>query len=768
MVSCTKVFPNVGSRSSGVADEKRTFRRALPMMVAALIICLGCFASHPGLAQVAAAPTVGDAQQPPEVPGVSLSDDGTRVIYGPEFFAQFNSVTAIDILKRIPGIQELLNFDNGGFVPGGSFDQPEKRGFGSEGQQILINGERVSGKTNDTGATLQRIQARQVERVEVIRGAVAGLDVRSEGLVVNVVVKGSSGSGSWEGSGTHYSGGRVRWGGRASYSAALGELKYNIGIEEAPSFLLRDRTENYNSPAGALFQRLFERNEVYTDKRILTANIGYALSHGDKLSFNGRYEDKDEHDEQPIYQFATTGQALTFLRFDDRDRDTAEKTWEVGGDYTRDVSGGGQFKGIFVYTHGTFDRAAPFRLTPAAGPLTITRLQFENRSESEKIIRGSYQWPWSEALTAELGSEVAINTLNKNVKMSVDQSGILVPTSLFNALSEITETRIEPFTSASWQATEKIFIDARFEAEYSKLNQTGPDITNRRSLFYLRPGLDLRYDVAPLNQIRASLQRNVGQLDFADFVATFENSDSRPGVVNAGNPNLVPEKIWEYALTYERRLSADGGVVSLKAFYNDISDLVDSIAVCPQLVPSAGGDIDKCRELLNTSAVGNVGKARQYGLETKASLRLSSFGLPGVVVNASGVLRDSRFTDAFTSKRADIQDYPPYAYSLGFRHDIGWRDLSYGATFDDEGLRKDLEINTSHALNRRLDGTAFVEMRVLSGIKAKLEVRRIFRSGAERVRSTFTGNRGFSPLLRVEDRVAIFDRVIAFSLRGTF
>lgn len=89
-------------------------------------------------------------------------------------------------------------------------------------------------------------------------------------------------------------------------------------------------------------------------------------------------------------------------------------------------------------------------------------------------------------------------------------------------------------------------------------------------------------------------------------------------------------------------------------------------------------------------------------------------------------------------------------------------------SFDDEDIRYASDISFVYRLNRRLDGTAFIEMRALPGVKAKLEVRRLFRSGAERNRSTFTGNRGFSPLLCTENRVAIFDRAIALTLSGNF
>jgi hypothetical protein len=708
------------------------------------------------------APGVAVAQAPAApAPGVSLSDDGTRVIYGPAFFAPFNAVTAVDILKRIPGIQDLLKFDNT-FVPGGAFDAVEKRGFGSKGEQILVNGQRLSGKTNDTGTSLQRIQAKQVERVEVIRGAAVGLDVRSEGLVVNVVLRPSAGSGSWEGNVTHYSGGRVRWGGRVSYAGTVGSLSYTLGVEEKPNFVSRDRTELYVTPAGTPFQRQTENNEHLTDERIFTAGGSYIFSSGDQLTLNGRYSDKDEVEENPTYQFSLAAPMPVFLRLDDRERDTAQTTWELGGDYTHETSGGGQFKGLFVYTHGAFDRASPFKLTSAGGPEVLTRLQVEARTNSEKIVRGSYEWPLSAALNAETGAEVAINTLDKDVRMSVDQGGVLRPVRLFNAQSNIRETRLEPFAGLTWQATPKLFADLRMEAEYSKLNQSGPDVNNRRSLFYLRPGLDLRYAASPQGQVRASVQRTVSQLDFANFVATFETDDSRLGAVNAGNPDLVPEKAWEAALTYEHRLAGDSGTLSAKLFYDDITDRIANIAVGSQCDPRRPGP--QC----DTSAVGNVGAGRAYGVETKGSVRLAGLGLPGMVLNATLVARDSRYTDPLTGARFKFTDYPGLAYSAGFRHDIAWRDLSYGVTVEDEGIRRSADLNYTHRLNRRFDGTAFAEMRAFSGVKAKLEVRRILRGGAERDRLTYVGNRGFTPLLRTENRVAIFDRAIAFSLKGTF
>ena len=43
-------------------------------------------------------------------------------------------------------------------------------GCGNNGVQILINGKRTAGKNNDTQAQLRRIDADQVDYIEIIRG----------------------------------------------------------------------------------------------------------------------------------------------------------------------------------------------------------------------------------------------------------------------------------------------------------------------------------------------------------------------------------------------------------------------------------------------------------------------------------------------------------------------------------------------------------------------------------------------------------------------
>ncbi|MCZ6717028.1 MAG: TonB-dependent receptor plug domain-containing protein, partial [Gammaproteobacteria bacterium] len=126
--------------------------------------------------------------------GVWTSPDGTVVTYEASFFEVYTVVSAADMLRWVPGGAALLPDDRR------RGRQQDKRGFGSGGDQVLINGKRISGKSNDIGSAMQRIQASIVSRIEVIRGTTAGLDVRSEGTLINVVLteEVSGGSGSWQ------------------------------------------------------------------------------------------------------------------------------------------------------------------------------------------------------------------------------------------------------------------------------------------------------------------------------------------------------------------------------------------------------------------------------------------------------------------------------------------------------------------------------------------------------------------------------------------
>jgi len=216
--------------------------------------------------------------------GVTVTDGGNRVIYSAEYFSQFNVVTASDQLERVPGLQDVLN--------GGGDGQ---RGFGSDGDQVLVNGNRVSGKANDVDSVLDRIQARQVLQIEVIRGAVPGLDVRSQGRVVNVVLveTPSSGYGSVTASADHYSQGSPGGGVEVSYNADMGAFRYLLSVEGEVDRFSSEATDRFFSPGNQLLERQIESSRDKSDELGVQANTRYTFANGNVLNLNGLYADTE-------------------------------------------------------------------------------------------------------------------------------------------------------------------------------------------------------------------------------------------------------------------------------------------------------------------------------------------------------------------------------------------------------------------------------------------------------------------------------------------
>ena len=105
--------------------------------------------------------------------------DESTVVYEAEFFTQYSPVSVNDMIDRIPGISLALNNGNGG---------NNSRGLGSGEGEILINGQRTTGKNNEGRSQLSRIAADQVDYIEIIRGTSDNMDIRGGGQVVNVVL----------------------------------------------------------------------------------------------------------------------------------------------------------------------------------------------------------------------------------------------------------------------------------------------------------------------------------------------------------------------------------------------------------------------------------------------------------------------------------------------------------------------------------------------------------------------------------------------------
>ena len=98
-----------------------------------------------------AAPAFAHAQEMPDTPAISVSDPATALVsgslvYGPSDFEQYAPRSALDMLQQVPGFNIRESFGQG-------------RGLGEATGNVLINGERISSKTDTVTQRLSRIVA---------------------------------------------------------------------------------------------------------------------------------------------------------------------------------------------------------------------------------------------------------------------------------------------------------------------------------------------------------------------------------------------------------------------------------------------------------------------------------------------------------------------------------------------------------------------------------------------------------------------------------
>jgi len=130
----------------------------------------------PGQSEPAAQPTP-SAQQRIEVIGRQSSTDLRRAsrvakqVYGREELDQYGDTNALDVMRRLPGI----NIGSGG---------PRMRGLGAGYTQILINGDPMP-----PGFALDQLSPSQIERIEVLRAPTAEQSTQAIAGTINIILK---------------------------------------------------------------------------------------------------------------------------------------------------------------------------------------------------------------------------------------------------------------------------------------------------------------------------------------------------------------------------------------------------------------------------------------------------------------------------------------------------------------------------------------------------------------------------------------------------
>lgn len=689
----------------------------------------------------------------------TASDSESTVTYPAEFFAPYEPNSVNDMLNRIPGISSVMSSGHGGGP--GSSGGANRRGLGAGGDQILINGRRMAGKENEGTSQLSRIPASQVQYIEIIRGTSGDLDVRGGGQVVNIVLlaEQSRSSVAAEVNMDRYHDGTLGPGGSISLNGQRGAFNYLFSLESEPRYEFRDGFETSiladGTPNDIVTRKEYREQDSYT----LSSSMGYDLTPRDRAHFN--FQMKQENPpgtaKRVITDLRSTPNKVT------QEYDTIPATasaWEIGGDYEHTFANNGRVKTLFIVNNAENESTRDAYRANSTGYNKF--LYLANQSvQKERIVRSSYSFNLNDTQALEVGIERAQTILDAQLQLGLPSStkpssplfGGLAKSSNTDALVE--EIRYESFVVHNWTINDRMTLESTLLYETSTIEQTG-DVHNKRDFAFLRPKVDYRFNITPSVQLRASIEKDVSQLSFGDFTSSVAGGDDDQNAL-AGNPQLAQEKSVRYEVNLEYRLPSDGGVLSTKVFYHDLTDVIDKINVSTATTVQ--------------SANGNIGSGERYGVNLDASIRLGFIGRPEMLLTSGVQLEDSNVTDSFLGTERRLRQAGRGSFRLGFRHDVTAMSLNYGFNYNHgfTGNRKAYDIDKIEDYESGDFLVAFVEKVGFMGLTYRFDVMNLLEGERCRIRSRYVGGTIATGYLNeIEDSCSNTGAKYAIKIRGTF
>ena len=684
----------------------------------------------------------------PDLPQVS--NDQSAVVYPASYFADFYPVSANDMLNRIPGIGLALRGGSSG------------RGLGAGEGEVLINGQRTTGKNNEGRDQLNRITADQVEYIEIIRGTSENVDIRSGGQVVNVVlIDNASRSSTTVEATTRQSGdGTFDSGGQISLSGQRSDIDYIVNFEADPGYRYWDSDEFTYDKDGNLIGA--EKQDVSRDETEYSGNVnlGFNMSRS-VLKLNGLFEQRGD---SPTDRERITADLVSGIVTEQSDQqNTTRKNWEVGGDYDYEIDSDSRFRVLFIVNdrNSTSDR---IRYDVSNQELKPNLFLDQLSRDRERIIRTSLTRNVSEKQGIELGAEGAQTIRDSDLKMGLDTPGVrnesygnLVPVSIDNSESTVQEIRYEPFMIHNWQINDRMSLETRLIYESSTIEQSG-DVSRERSFSFVKPRIDYRYNLTQSFQVRFEVERDISQLSFSDFSASVDSNDEEKNTF-AGNPEIAQEKLWRYDLNLEYRLPNDLGVVNSEFYYRDAEDHIDRI------------DVSTSPDVLR-SARGNIGDGKWYGVNFDISAKLDPLNIRNALFTTRLRIRDSEFTDPFLGIKRRREGNGRWGLNMGFRHDITSKRLTYGINYsndsnDGEG-RKQFDIDDIEERINQPSMSAYIEKRAFDNFTFRFESRNLTENQWCRSRTRFVGHIRDQQVREIEDYCSRSGIQLALRVRATF
>lgn len=653
-----------------------------------------------------------------------------RSIFLREEFARFAPRNALDMARQVPGFT----------IRGGS----GARGLGQADANVLINGRRISGKSNGPVEALQRITSDDVVRLELVDGA--SLDIGGlTGQVLNVI---TSSSGRITGQFRTAPQFRTRGTPARLYDGSVGiagggaKDEWNLALRNNSMRLGNDGPSELVNGAGELFERREDKVNFNTDRMSLGGTYSRTADSSNVLNFNGEVFGV-------IYRETEISQQDNFVIPIMRERlfrvSRNQTGFELGGDYEF-AAGPGRLKLIGLHRleglpHTTFAETS----FSDGRPLTGSEFR-RDVEQGESIVRSEYTFP---ALGGSFvaAMEGALNFLDIDADLQLrDAAGVLQPAVLPGASARVDEERADAGLTFSRALAPNVQFQASLGGEFSRLSQSGPFGLTRE---FVRPKgfVALDWKAARSFNLSGRIERAVGQLNFFDFIARVDLELDR---ADGSNGNLAPPQSWVYELETSLRLGAFGNA-NLRGFYEDIADIVDQI-------PLTGGG----------QALGNIPAARRYGLNGDVTLLSDGFGWNGTRVDLRFQFRGSEVADPLLGTPRELSGNELTNLRGNMRHDFADKVWALGGSFDWQEFAPQVRLDEVSLRSYSFGmASAFVENKNVAGMTVRGSISNLLDRSNFFDRTVFadrlTGTVAFA-----ESRARRFGTIFTLEIEGSF
>ncbi len=651
-------------------------------------------------------------------------------IYKLEDFSQFSPRTAMDLVRNIPGFSIV--------------EPDEKRGLGQGGGNVLINGKRPSTKSQNLRQILGQISSSNVTQITVQDASKFDIPGLS-GEVANIEtdVKGFSGNWRWNPVVREH---RSAWlaNGDLSFSGQKGLFDYAVTLKNRVRRNQARGPEIVRDGNGVQTQLRNEYIHFTRDNPSISTRIGYKGPSGDVANLNFNFDDIE-------WSFTEWSDREIFTGPDEfRHFEEGSDIWEteINGDYEFNL-GPGKMKLIGLYSkefRGYFNEV----------DFLLNDVEFErgfrfqqDAYSSEAILRGEYSWKTDGDKDWQIAAETAFNSLEEESILFQQAAGTLRYDRMDDTASmdTVEENRAEITITHGRPLSSKLTMQTSLGGEFSQISQTGSG-ENEREFFRPKGFVNLSYAHSDDLTFSTKLEREVGQLDFGDFIAS---PDIAEGQDNATNTDLVPEQTWRLEFDLTKQHGAWGSS-SLKLAAEQIEDPIEQVPL--SATSEAPGNLED--------------SASAFEAIWSGTLNFDPLGAKGLKLDYTLEAFDSNLTDPLTGEERRFGDETMTYIELLMRYDIPETNWALSAYMETERVSFNPRLGQNLRVYRDDPFFGFtIEHKDIFGMTARLGARNIGNQDESIYKQIFVDRRD-GPVDFTEFRRRKYDPFFVFSLSGTF